>query len=68
MKPPTVRRTIKVTQTRFMSQINILVVDDNPDKLSLIEAALSLAGYNVTTARTVRRHLRLSSRISRTWL
>src|SRR4026208_6240 len=29
---------------------NILVVDDNPDKLSLIEAALSLAGYHVTTA------------------
>src|SRR5215210_109492 len=33
------------------SKSNILVVDDNPDKLSLIEAALSLAGYNVTTAR-----------------
>jgi diguanylate cyclase (GGDEF)-like protein len=32
------------------SKFNILVVDDNPDKLSLIEAALSLAGYNVTTA------------------
>src|SRR5215216_468907 len=32
------------------SQSNILVVDDNPDKLGLIEAALSLAGYNVTTA------------------
>ena len=32
------------------SKSNILVVDDNPDKLSLIEAALSLAGYNVTTA------------------
>src|SRR6476619_8036550 len=29
---------------------NILVVDDSPDKLSLLEAALSLAGYNVTTA------------------
>ena len=29
---------------------NILVVDDNDDKLQLIEAALSLAGYNVTTA------------------
>src|SRR5262245_20055020 len=28
----------------------ILVVDDNPDKLSLLEAALSLAGYRVTTA------------------
>ena len=32
------------------SKSNILVVDDNPDKLSLIEAALSLAGYNVTKA------------------
>ena len=29
---------------------NILVVDDNPDKLGLLEAALSLAGYQVTTA------------------
>jgi diguanylate cyclase (GGDEF)-like protein len=29
---------------------NILVVDDNPDKLNLIKAALDLAGYNVTTA------------------
>jgi diguanylate cyclase (GGDEF)-like protein len=29
---------------------NILVVDDSPDKLSLLEAALCLAGYNVTTA------------------
>ncbi|MCA1577891.1 MAG: diguanylate cyclase [Acidobacteria bacterium] len=29
---------------------NILVVDDNPDKLSLLEAALCLAGYRVTTA------------------
>jgi diguanylate cyclase (GGDEF)-like protein len=32
------------------SKSNILVVDDNPDKLHLIEAALSLAGYQVTTA------------------
>src|SRR5256885_3404907 len=32
------------------SKSNILVVDDNPDKLALIETALSLAGYNVTTA------------------
>ena len=32
------------------SKSNILVVDDNADKLGLIEAALSLAGYNVTTA------------------
>jgi len=29
---------------------NILVVDDNTDKLGLLEAALSLAGYHVTTA------------------
>jgi len=29
---------------------NILVVDDNPDKLHLLEAALRLAGYSVTTA------------------
>jgi diguanylate cyclase (GGDEF)-like protein len=32
------------------SKPNILVVDDNPDKLSLLEAALCLAGYGVTTA------------------
>lgn len=29
---------------------NILVVDDNPDKLMLLEAALKLAGYHVSTA------------------
>jgi diguanylate cyclase (GGDEF)-like protein len=29
---------------------NILVVDDNPDKLHLLESALMLAGYRVTTA------------------
>jgi diguanylate cyclase (GGDEF)-like protein len=29
---------------------NVLVVDDNPDKLSLIETALRVAGYNVRTA------------------
>lgn len=29
---------------------NILVVDDNPDKLRLLEAALRLAGYHVNTA------------------
>src|ERR1044072_2954036 len=29
---------------------NILVIDDSPDKLSLLEAALCLAGYRVTTA------------------
>ena len=34
----------------MQAKFNILVVDDNPDKLQLIEAALSLAGYNVTTA------------------
>src|ERR1043166_7783497 len=34
----------------MQSKSNILVVDDNPDKLQLIEAALSLAGYHVTTA------------------
>jgi diguanylate cyclase (GGDEF)-like protein len=32
------------------SKSHILVVDDNPDKLGLIEAALSLAGYTVSTA------------------
>jgi diguanylate cyclase (GGDEF)-like protein len=32
------------------SKSNILVVDDNPDKLSLLEAALTLAGYSVTVA------------------
>jgi diguanylate cyclase (GGDEF)-like protein len=29
---------------------HILVVDDNPDKLHLLETALKLAGYHVTTA------------------
>jgi len=32
------------------SKSNILIVDDNPDKLGLLEAALTLAGYNVTLA------------------
>lgn len=30
---------------------NVLVVDDDPDKLSLLEAALTMAGYEVRTAR-----------------
>jgi len=34
----------------MQSKSNILVVDDNSDRLQLIEAALSLAGYQVTTA------------------
>jgi diguanylate cyclase (GGDEF)-like protein len=29
---------------------NVLVVDDNPDKLKLLDTALRLAGYNVRTA------------------
>jgi diguanylate cyclase (GGDEF)-like protein len=32
------------------TKFNILVVDDNADKLGLLEAALTLAGYNVSTA------------------
>lgn len=32
------------------SKRNILVVDDNPDKLGLLEAALSMAGYDIRTA------------------
>ena len=32
------------------AESNILVVDDNPDKLGLLEAALRFAGYNVRTA------------------
>ena len=36
---------------RFMEpKSTILIVDDNPDKLGLLEAAFSLAGYNVNTA------------------
>src|SRR5690349_23803277 len=34
----------------MQSKSNILVVDDNPDKLQLLESALKLAGYRVTTA------------------
>ena len=36
--------------TQIGRQSNILVVDDNPDKLYLLEAALRMAGYNVNTA------------------
>ncbi|HZJ42715.1 MAG TPA: diguanylate cyclase [Pyrinomonadaceae bacterium] len=32
------------------SKSNILIVDDNPDKLGLLEAALTLAGYHVSLA------------------
>jgi two-component system, cell cycle response regulator len=32
------------------SKFNILLVDESPDKLGVIEAALTLAGYHVTTA------------------
>jgi diguanylate cyclase (GGDEF)-like protein len=32
------------------AQSHILVVDDNPDKLELLETALSMAGYRVDTA------------------
>ncbi|HKE57243.1 MAG TPA: diguanylate cyclase [Pyrinomonadaceae bacterium] len=32
------------------SKSNILVVDDNPDKLGLLQTALSMAGYHVRTA------------------
>jgi two-component system, cell cycle response regulator len=32
------------------TKFNIIVVDDNADKLGLLEAALTLAGYSVTTA------------------
>src|ERR1044071_5010547 len=32
------------------SKSNILVVDNNPDKLNLIKAALNLSGYSVSTA------------------
>jgi diguanylate cyclase (GGDEF)-like protein len=39
------------TLSAFMEpKSNILVVDDNPDKLSLLETSLSLAGYDVRTA------------------
>jgi len=36
--------------TQIQTQSNILVVDDNPDKLHLLEAALRMAGYHVNTA------------------
>ncbi len=35
----------------MVGKSHVLVVDDNPDKLSLLEAALSMAGYEVSTAR-----------------
>lgn len=34
-----------------MGKFHILVVDDDPDKLSLLEVTLSMAGYEVRTAR-----------------
>ena len=51
MKPKNGARTITVQLSRNMEpKSNILVVDDNPDKLHLLQSALSLAGYDVTTA------------------
>lgn len=35
----------------MVGKFNILVVDDDPDKLSLLEVTLSMAGYEVRTAR-----------------
>ncbi len=35
----------------MVGKFHILVVDDNPDKLSLLEATLRMAGYEVRTAR-----------------
>ncbi len=35
----------------MVGKSHVLVVDDNPDKLSLLEAAFSMAGYEVSTAR-----------------
>lgn len=40
---------IKVME--MVSRFNVLVVDDDPDKLHLLELALSMAGYDVRTAR-----------------
>lgn len=36
--------------THIETRSNILVVDDNPDKLGLLETVLRMAGYNVNTA------------------
>ena len=48
---PIAAQDFKVQEQGFMEpKSTILIVDDNPDKLSLLEAAFSLAGYNVTTA------------------
>jgi two-component system, cell cycle response regulator len=35
----------------MIGKSHVLVVDDDPDKLSLLEAALTMAGYEVRTAR-----------------
>ena len=35
----------------MVGKFNVLVVDDDPDKLGLLEVALSMAGYEVRTAR-----------------
>jgi two-component system, cell cycle response regulator len=35
----------------MMQKPHVLVVDDDPDKLSLLEAALTMAGYDVRTAK-----------------
>jgi diguanylate cyclase (GGDEF)-like protein len=51
MKPFFGARTITVQRFSFMdNKSNILVVDDNIDKLTLLETALTQAGYNVRTA------------------
>src|SRR5215207_2882698 len=50
MKPIAAQDNRSSTLVFMDPKANILVVDDSPDKLGLLEAALSLAGYNVTTA------------------
>lgn len=48
---PKAAQDFQVQDPGFMEpKSTILIVDDNPDKLGLLEAAFSLAGYNVTTA------------------